>query len=276
MTASSPTPPAVAVMALHCSGSSGRQWEPLRALLPGNVVLHAPDLIASGSGEIWPAGATVTLDAETRRLAPWLQAHPRGVHLLGHSYGGAVALQLALRWPQRVRSLTLFEPVRFALLHTDADRALWRDITAVGHEICAHARAGRLQASAERFVDYWSGEGTWARMPGPRQSALAPRMTKVSAEFDALFGDGLPPAAYARLALPVRVLAGTRSPAPARRVAEVLAGLCPDATLRRLEGLGHMGPLEAPQRVVEELLRHLELRESPSFAATREGMLHVV
>lgn len=274
MTAPSPTRPAVAVMALHCSGSSGRQWEPLRALLPAGIELHAPDLIASGSGQTWPADATVTLDAEARQLVPWLQAHPGGVHLLGHSYGGAVALQLALRWPRHVRSLTLFEPVRFALLHTAADRELWRDITGVGHEICTHARAGRLHESAERFVDYWSGEGTWARMTPSRRDALAPRMTKVSAEFDALFGDGQATTAYARLALPVHVMAGTRSPAPARRVAAVLAGLCPNASLQRLDGLGHMGPLESPQRVAEELLRNIERRESPSFGAIREGLLH--
>ena len=38
-------------------------------------------------------------------------------HLIGHSYGGMVALQLAAQaQPQRVRSLSLFEPIAFHLL----------------------------------------------------------------------------------------------------------------------------------------------------------------
>lgn len=239
------------ILALHSSGASGRQWDAWRRL-PSAADWRTPELIGYSAGSAWPIGACTTLDAEAQRLADLLAAAPRGVHLLGHSYGGSVALQLALRWPQRVRSLTLYEPVRFALLR-DADAGLWRSIVAVGREIGALTLQGRLAPAAERFVDYWSGAGTWAALPGARQEAVAARMPKVRAEFEALFDDAVPTHAYRHLAMPVRVLCGTRSPLPALRVSERLVQACPGATLVRFEGLGHLGPIEAPARVAPQL-----------------------
>ncbi len=47
-----------------------------------------------------------------------------------------------------------------------------------------------------------------------------------------------------------RLLVGTRSPTPAQRVAEVLAGICTHATLVRLSGAGHLAPMHEPSRVL--------------------------
>lgn len=239
------------IVALHSSGASGRQWDAWRRL-PSTAAWRTPELLGYDAGSVWPIGAGTTLDAEAQRLADLLAAAPRGVHLIGHSYGGSVALQLALRWPQRVRSLTLYEPVRFALLR-DADAGLWRSIVAFGREIGALVLQDRLAPAAKRFVDYWSGAGAWAALSGARQEAVAARMPKVRAEFEALFDDAVPSHAYRQLVMPVRVLCGTRSPLPALRVAERLAQACPAATLVRLEGLGHLGPIEAPARVAPQL-----------------------
>lgn len=233
------------VIALHCSGSSGRQWEAYRARLPAGTCLAAPDLLGSRPGEAWPADPALLLETEARRLAPLLYTDPRGVHLVGHSYGGAVALELARRWPQRVRSLTLYEPVRFALLRGDGDGTHWDDIVRVGRRIGALTRVDRPHEAAEVFVDYWSGPGSWQALPATRREAVAARMPKVRAEFETLFADPVPLADHAALAMPLHLVCGTRSPAPARRVVLRLAGACRRATLATLP-LGHMGPLEDP------------------------------
>ncbi|MES2956862.1 MAG: alpha/beta hydrolase [Pseudomonadota bacterium] len=251
-----PTTPTL--LCLHCSASNGQQWKAYPALLPAPLRLLTPDLLGYGSAPAWPTGASLSLDTEAQRLAPLLDAGgandgDEGVHLFGHSYGGAVALQLALRWPQRVRSLTLYEPVRFAALRDDRDPAPWRDIRAFGRMVGGLASIGHHEAAAACFIDYWSGQGAWARLPVTRQQAIAARMAKVGADFEALFDDAVPLAAYRRLTMPVRLITGTTSPAPARRVAERLAQILPDATLVRLHGLGHMGPLEDPQRVAARL-----------------------
>jgi len=238
------------LVALHCSGASGRAWSAYGGLVGDDTALITPDLLGSG-GAAWPVSRSLTLDEEAERLAPLLDADPRGVHLLGHSYGGAVAMQLALRYPHKLRSLTLYEPVRFGVL--DAGEPAWQEIDRVGPAVAALARAGQPEAAAARFVDYWSGQGTWQAMSPSRRAGVAAGMPKVAAEFDAIFADRTPAAAFAALPMPVTLLVGGRSPLSARGVVERLASACPAWQLRTLPACGHMGPLEQPAAVAAAL-----------------------
>ncbi|HSB99400.1 MAG TPA: alpha/beta fold hydrolase [Burkholderiaceae bacterium] len=237
---------------LHCSGSTGRQWMPMAGAFADRFELLTPDLLGYGGTARWPTGTPVSLDAEAQALAPLLQ---RGaVHLFGHSYGGAVALQIALRWPERVSSLTLYEPVRFALLSRRPDtREAAEAIVGVGRRIGMEVLSGRWHAAAERFVDYWSGDGAWAQWSDSARHALAVRMPKVQAEFEALFADRVPAGAYDGLSMPVQLIGGRRSPLPTRQALDVLAAQLPHAERSLLTGLGHMGPVEAAPRVLAAL-----------------------
>lgn len=240
------------LLCLHSSGSSGRQWSAYTALLASRFHVVAPDLLGYGDGERWPTGTPASLDDEAKALAALLPVG--GAHVLGHSYGGSIALQLALRWPERVKSLTLYEPVRFALLfgHPTTETT-GETIVGVGRRIGLEVLSGAHQAAAARFVDYWSGEGSWAALEPRRRDALARRMPKVQAEFEALFADRVPITAYRTLELPVRLLGGSRSPLPARQVLDRLEANLPHVTRAMLPGLGHMGPIEAPAQVLPEL-----------------------
>lgn len=241
------------VVALHSSGAGARQWEPYRSLIEPDGSLIAPDLLGYDSAALWPTGAATSLDAEARRVLDRVDALGNvPVHLVGHSYGGCVALQVALARPRRVVSLTLYEPVRFALLRGDDD-ACWHDIVSVGRRIGALALAAALHASAQVFVDYWSGGGAWQRLSPARQDAIARRMPKVRAEFEALFDDATPPAAYRALRMPMRVVCGTVSPSPAQRVAERLVRLHDHAELIRWPGADHMAPLIQVERFAQLL-----------------------
>jgi len=254
--------PGDTLLCLHSSGSSGRQWAALRPLLAPRLQVLSPDLLGYGATADWPAGRPVTLDEEAERLRPLLGA---GAHLFGHSYGGAVALQMALRWPRQVQSLTLFEPVRFALLrHDPATAASAEAVVAVGRRIGMEVLSGALHAAARRFVDYWSGDGAWSALAEPRRDALAARMPKVRTEFEALFADPLRASAYRALHMPVHLMGAERSPLPARQLLALLAGALPQAGGVTLRGLGHMAPVTHPGHVAAHLPAWLS---SPALAA---------
>lgn len=239
------------LLCLHSSGSSGRQWAALAPLLAPRLQVLSPDLLGYGATARWPDGQPVSLDAEAESLRPLLGA---GAHLFGHSYGGAVALQMALRWPRQVKSLTLFEPVRFALLrHEPATAASAEAIVAVGRRIGMEVLSGALHAAARRFVDYWSGDGAWSALAERRRDTLAARMPKVRAEFEALFADPVPARAYRGLHMPVYLMGAERSPLPARQVLALLAGVLPQAAGVTLRGLGHMAPVTHPGHVAAHL-----------------------
>ena len=252
------------IVALHSSGASGRQWDAYRALLPAATQLLTPALAGYETEAAWPNGSPVTLQAEARRLLPLLVAQGRPVHLVGHSYGGAVALQTALLWPEHVRSLTLYEPVLFHLLFADAQSTeLGQQVTSVGRRIALLALSGRNEEAAALFVGYWSGDAAWARLPMARRLAVMARMSKVRAEFEALFAARFEVGPLAATRIPVRLVGGTRSPAPAQRVTELLARQLPQAERITIEGAVHMSPVTDPETLAPHLF---PAHTAPAFA----------
>ena len=93
------------------------------------------------------------------------------------------------------------------------------------------------------------------------------RMPKVQAEFEALFADRVPLAAYARLSMPIHLMGGTRSPLPSRKVLELLATKMPEASVKVVPRLGHMAPMTDPDKVAEHLPAWLSITEAVSAAA---------
>lgn len=244
------------VIALHSSAAGPRQWDAWREHLAAGLRWSAPALMGYADDNPWHADTPVSLAEEARRLEPLLARGGQGdggaeggVHLLGHSYGGAVALELALRHPGRVLSLTLYEPVRFGVLRMPDTQASWRAVLELGQAVREHVRARRLHEAAALFVGYWNGAQAWEHCTPRRREAIAACMPKVDAEFGALFDDALPLSAVGSLRMPVRLLVGGDSPAPMQHVARRLAAAFPNASLQRLDGLGHMGPVTAPARV---------------------------
>lgn len=77
-----------------------------------------------------PASGREDFEQDAALLSPLLG--PCGAHLVGHSYGGVVAIYLAAHHPELVRSLTLIEPPAFwlaphdqaAVAMSEANRAL--------------------------------------------------------------------------------------------------------------------------------------------------------
>ena len=240
---------------VHGSAVAGKSWNALAAPLRDRVVVMTPDRLGQTPGERWPANRVTTFDAEAEHLAAALAAAPGPVHLFGHSYGGAVAMQMALRWPKRVARLTLYEPTRFALL-LRGGRAIGeagREILAVGHGTHERAAARQEAAAARVFVDYWSGAGTWAAMDAGRQERLAAQMPKVGAEFLAAFADPVPLDAWSALEMPVLLLGGESSPAPVRAINALLGSVLPRCASVTLPGIGHMGPMTHADEVREWL-----------------------
>ena len=71
---------------------------------------------------------------------------------------------------------------------------------------------GDPYASGARFVDYWTGAGTWAALPERRREVLATAMPTVKDEWDAAFREPTPLSAFAALDMPVLYITGSDSP----------------------------------------------------------------
>lgn len=171
---------------------------------------------------------------------------------MGHSYGGFLALQLALARPDRVLSLALYEPVAFAVL-SDAERAAVDDIGTY-HP----GTTGVDETWLAGFVDWWNGSGSWPRLSEDARNAFRAVGWKVSQEVASLATDR---SDYATVTAPALVLGGSLTPAVERIVVERLATVLPNATAQILPGLGHMGPITHASQVNALLAGHLDAVE---------------
>jgi len=242
------------VVLLHSSGSSGKQWEALGAALAGRFRTHAVDLHGHARTAAWPLERRMRLDDDLALIEPLVHA-PGGVHLVGHSYGGALALKAAATHPKRVLSVSVYEPVLFRLLvdYHPRDRAATEVIIAAA-SILNWLELGDAHRSAQRFVDFWSGDGSWRELAGAQQDGIASRMPAVVAHFHALFHDTMDMATLSQLRMPVLCMQGGKTRAATQRLAELLRVTLPRAEHVMFAGMGHMGPLTH----AHEVGRHIE------------------
>ena len=232
---------------LHGFGGDGSAWDAVRAELPKSLRVITVDLPGHGG----------SLDADGRggagRMAKAILAglDAAGVtafHLAGHSMGGAVSSLIAMRAPDRVKSLTLVAPggmasainadllQRYAKATSEAEiRKCLNEMSAasfdtpqavVEHFVAARARPGQIEALDETYRAMFPN--------GPEE------------------GQGVLPAdALAALKMPVAVIWGTDDtvlpcPKPPALPASFAFNVLP--------GLGHMLPEEAPDAVVRVLV----------------------
>ncbi len=200
-------------------------------------------------------------------LKPVFQAAGDRFHLVGHSFGGAVALKAAFANRSRLISLVLYEPVPFSVLVADAPESdATREILAVRDDTIRLVDQGDLNASAARFIDYWMGEGTWAATPENRRPGLTAAMRAVKPEWHAAFSEMTPLHAFAAIDVPTLFLTGTKSKESARAVAQLLTAVLPQVRVEEIEGVGHMAPVTHPERVNSLIEQFLEAAQPPLAA----------
>lgn len=266
-----PGPARPGVVLLHSSAASARQWDLLAASLQPACEVHAVDLHGHGLQAAWRGSRPLSVHDEAALVLPRIEA-AGGAHLIGHSYGAAIAVHLAVARPALVHSLAVYEPVLFGLLaEHDPDSAAAREAFDLGAGMRTLVARGQADTAAQRFVDYWSGAPVWQQMGPQRQRALALRMPVVVQHFDVLYGEPLPAARLARLRMPMLCLSGGRSTAAALHIAGLLRRLLPGAGHETLAGLGHLGPITDPMPVNQRLLRFLGLA-SPSLRAAEMAL----
>lgn len=233
------------LLCLHSSSASAGQWRGLVEQLQDHRALLIPDLPGHGRSPDWPADAPVGLELESDAVWAALDDIDTPLDIVGHSYGGALALQMAVERPFRVRSLTLYEPVLFGLLHRHEPWGeAWSEISQIARIVSELVGAGRFEAAGQMFCNYWAAGPAWQGMNENQQRRVSRCMPSVDRHFAALFAATWGPRELARLrALPLRLVCGSLTRSPARRVSELLSLALEQSELRMLPGAGHLGPI---------------------------------
>lgn len=234
---------------LHAIGLDRAVWDGVVAAFPEGHRLHAWDLRGFGAAASQrPSSITEEADDLARKLS---EAGIDHVHVGGLSYGGVVAQQLALRHPERVRSLGLVATLARANRPTFLDRASTAETR--GHE-------SFVEPTIERWFAPASLSGPSAGVDYVRDRLRAVQVEAWAAGWRALAEvDTLD--ALARVSVPTALVAGELDGSTLPASMAAMADRIPGSTLEVVEGASHMVPLEAPTRVAQALHRAITAAE---------------
>ena len=246
------------VVLVHCSASSANQWCALEDCLGHAFETTKIDLYGHGTGPSWAGKGPLTLDAEARNIHAKLAPGPAGIHLVGHSYGGSVALKYACNWPHRTASLTLIEPSSFHLLKGVEEYApQFAEIRRIAGTVNEAVVCGDFRQGMRKFIDYWAGQGTWERLDDRHKERFSGLAVHVAHHFWSLMEERRSIDLLTGLDVPTLILCGTNSPAPSRAITRLLADAIPASKHRTIAYANHMTAVTHPEKVNDLILEHI-------------------
>ena len=234
--------------------------------LKSHFHVRAVNLFGYGKTPPWPAETRQSLTDQARLVEAALPAGADEIYLVGHSFGGAVAMKVAARLSGRVAKLVLLEPIPFHLLAQAGRRDAHAEAINLRNIVKKYGAVGEWATAAEKFADYWTGAGTWQEMPPDRRLAFSEALKPNFFEWDAVMDDTTPVEEWAALLPRATLLAfDPAGVSPTREIAAILRRSCPDWTFAMVSGAGHMAPITRPDVINPLVCSFLE-----SIAQNRE------
>lgn len=237
------------VLLLHAGIADRRMWAPqIEALRAAGHEPVAPDLPGFGDEPLVPPSVDYVEFAAQRMGEPGA--------VVGCSFGGRVALELAGARPDLVRSLVLVAPGLASSEWSDESQALFAEEEAL-------VEAGDLAGAAEQQARMWLAAGADNSV-----RTLTVAMTQrsyeqqlpVDGQMDAVWPDPSAETRLAEIGVPTLVVTGSEDRPELHDVAELLVRELPDARAAPIEGAGHLPSLERPEALNALLLEFLDDR----------------
>ena len=245
---------APSIMMLCSTGLDSRQWKNVSKLLPDRrlICLHYLGYFPSDSWDI-KNPPDILIDFKAAECLLLQEESP--VDLLGHSYGGFLALKLAIKHPRRIRKISIHEPILWGCLDSTELSELRNDFGEVVETFFKEELTP--EEFLEDFIDYWNESGTWYKMSEKRKINWRKLQPKILAEARFLCYDKTPSSYWNKVKHPVFLTVGSNTPAHQFEVCRIINSSIPNIKLVEVLG-GHMGILTNNQEILPLLTEWLE------------------
>lgn len=235
------------VILFHSSVSGARQWGSLMEMLADRYHLVAINLFGYGKTPAWADGRPQSLVDQASLIAPFLPQDGEAVSIVGHSFGGSVAMKAAALYKEHVDRLVLIEPNPFYLLEQHGKAEAYQEAKNLRDAIKASGQSGLWKTAAEIFANYWTGMGSWDAMPDDRRSKFAEALKPNIHEWDAVMNETTPMTDWqAKLPNRTTVISANDTVRSIREICAVMEASAPRWNHKRIDKGGHMAALTKP------------------------------
>jgi len=243
------------------SCSTGAAWRPVIAAWDNQFRCVTTSLLGYGGTAERRTARDPSISHEAEVLESVIRRAGGRVHLVGHSFGGLVALAVALRNRVPLASLVVVEAPAAELLREKSEHQHYAAFRRMTQAYFAAFEGGNVEAIAA-MIDFYGGADTFASWP-PRVRAYAVETTPVNIlDWASAYGFPLPAASLAAIDIPVLVFRGGASHPAVKRANAILAECMSGAALATIGGAAHFMITTHAEQVAEVIAEHVGRAEA--------------
>lgn len=238
------------------SCSTGAAWRPVIGALNGRFRCVTTSLLGYGGTAERRSFTDVSIAHEAEIIEAVVRRSGAVVHLVGHSFGGLVAIAVAMRHKVKLASLTVAEAPAAELLRAVGEHQHYEAFRKMTDAYFSAFQNGNGEA-IEQMIDFYGGTGTFASWP-PRVRTYAIETTVVNIfDWASAYGFHLSPRDLAGVKIPSLVLRGGMSPAAVQRANELLNLHMSDSALVTIERAAHFMISTHAEEVAQAISNHV-------------------
>ncbi|MDA5093917.1 alpha/beta fold hydrolase [Aliiroseovarius sp. KMU-50] len=235
------------VILVHSSVAGAKQWRSLMETLSNDFHVIAINLFGYGDTRSWEVDGTQRLTDQARLIEPFLPKGTGKISIVGHSFGGCVAMMAAAMFNNKVRRLVLIEPNPFYLLQKFERAEAYQEAVILRDAIKSNGKSGTWAAAAEVFANYWTGAGSWDAMPDDRKAKFARALIPNFHEWDAVMNEVKSFAEWQRdLPNDTTIVSARDTVRSIREIVELMKEHVPEWRFKQIERGGHMAAMTKP------------------------------
>jgi pimeloyl-ACP methyl ester carboxylesterase len=253
------------------SCSTGAAWRPVTAAFANRFRCVTTSLLGYGGTAERRSSRDPSIWHEVDIAESVIRKAGGAVHLVGHSFGGLVAVAVALRNRVPLASLAVIEAPAAELLRDNlrdnGDQEHYRAFRLMTDEYFAAFASGNAAAIAT-MIDFYGGAGTFASWP-PNVRAYAVEKTAVNMlDWASAYGFPLCAATLKSIDIPVLVLWGEASHAAVQRANAILGASMRRAVCIAVDAAAHFMIATHADEVGRLIARHVHGAQAHAASGT--------
>lgn len=238
------------IILIHSSVAGAKQWRSLMNILSDRFHLIAINMFGYGKTTAWSDDEVQTLADQAELVSPFLPKNGEAIFIVGHSFGGSVAMKTATLFREQVNRLVLIEPNPFYLLAQHERSEAYEEVANMRDVIKSCGQTKSWDLAAEVFANYWTGEGSWDAMPEDRRSKFAAALKPNFHEWDAVMNETTSIAEW-KVSLPedTTVISAADTVRSIREICQIFEDNIPKWKHVQIKRGGHMAALTNPNMI---------------------------